>query len=191
MAEHITERIKIMKKLLCVLMVIAVFATTSITAFADTLTTSNGSASADVKAKYNSTVPADVYSVDVTWGAMEFDYNAGGQKWNTTSHKWEADASAPAGWEVKDASNTITLANHSSKAVNADFQFTANEAYTDLSGVFMYDNAALDGPLAMELPQADTPAKEYVVSFNPSGSIPATHSATAYEKMGSITVTLG
>lgn len=179
-----------MKKLFCFLMVVAMLATVSATAFAATVETANGSDSADVKAKYNSTTPAAVYSVDVTWGAMEFDYNAGGQKWDTENHKWVADEAAPAGWEVKNSSNTITLANHSSKAVDATFEFVANAEYTDLGGSFTYNNAALNAALELELPHADTAAKNYVVSFNPNGSIPATHSATAYAKIGTITITL-
>lgn len=180
-----------MKKLLCVIMTFAMLAAFSVTAFAATIETSTGSSSADVKVKYNSASASDVYSVDVTWGAMEFDYNAGGQKWNTESHKWEADETAPAGWEVKNASNTIKLANHSSKAVNATFAFDANSEYTDLDGRFTYNSATLDAALVLELPQADTAAKEYVITFNPEGNIPATHSATAYAKIGAITVTLG
>lgn len=180
-----------MKKILCFIMTVAMLATVSMTALAATIDTSTGSSSAEVKAKYNSTTPADVYSVDVTWGAMEFDYNAGGQKWDTNNHKWVADEAAPAGWAVKNSSNTITLANHSSKAVNASFAFAANTEYTDLDGSFAYNNAALTSALELELPQADTAAKEYVVSFTPNGSIPATHSADTYAKIGSITITLG
>lgn len=178
-----------MKKLLSILLAIVMIATLSVTAFATTVTTVPGSDSADVMAKYNSEEPADVYSVDVTWGAMEFDYNAGGQIWNTESHKWEADPAAPAGWAVKDASNTITLANNSSKAVDASFAFAAD--YADLSGKFTYNAADLTGALNLEMPKADTPAKNYVVAFNPVGNLPGTHSSTAYAKMGTITVTLG
>lgn len=180
-----------MKKILCAIMSVAIMATASMTAFAANIDAADGSASADVKAKYNSTTPVDVYSVDVTWGAMEFDYTADGQKWDTASHKWIADEAAPAAWEVKDSSNTITLANNSSKAVNASFAFATNADYTDVNGSFTYDSAALTGALALELPAADTAAKNYVVSFTPNGSIPATHSADAYAKIGTITVTLG
>lgn len=180
-----------MKKIICVLMALAMLAAIPTTAaMAATIDTVTGADSAEVKAKYNSTVPADVYSVDVTWGAMEFDYNAGGQKWDTENHKWVSDESAPAGWSVKNASNTVKIANHSSKAVNATFAFSANSEYTDLGGSFTYDSAPLTSALNLELPQADTAAKEYVVSFNPSGDIPATHSATTYAKIGTITITL-
>lgn len=180
-----------MKKLLSVILAVVIVASVSVTAFAATINTANGSDSADVNGKYNATATTDVYVVDIKWGAMEFDYNAGGQKWNSETHKWEADPEATASWTVKDASNTITLANHSSKAVNATFAFDANVEYTDLSGAFTYDNAPLEGALNLEMPQADIEAKEYVVFFTPSGSIPATHSTTAYEKMGAITVTIG
>ncbi len=180
-----------MKKIIALIIAVAMLSICSITAFAETISTSNGSADVDVKAKYNSTVPADTYCVDITWGAMEFDYNAGGQKWDTTAHKWVADPAAPAGWEVKDNSNTITLENHSSKAVNATFAFAAEATYTDLAGAFTYNNAALSTALALEKPAADTDAKVYTVTFNPSGDIPDTHSDSAYAKIGTITVTLG
>ena len=180
-----------MRKLLCMILTAALLAALSVTAFAETIDKSAGSSAADVKAKYNGAALVDVYSVDVIWGAMEFDYNAGGQKWNTDTHKWEADDTAPAGWAVKDSGNTITLANHSSKAVNATFAFAADAAYTDLNGSFTYGDAALTAALALELPQADTVAKEYVVSFTPSGALPSMHSAATYAKIGTITVTLG
>lgn len=178
-----------MKKVISSLVAAALMATASVTVFAATIDTATGSADTDVKAKYNATTPADVYSVDVAWGAMEFDYNAGGQKWDAENHKWVDDAAAPAGWEVKDASNTITLANHSSKAVNAGFEFAAEAEYTELTGSFTYESAQV-ASVELELPKEDTDAKEYVVYFNPEGSIPSTHSATAYAKMGTITVTL-
>lgn len=180
-----------MKKILCMLMVVAMMAVTSVTAFAATIETATGSDSANVNGKYVNAVCEDVYSVDVTWGAMEFDYYEGSQKWNTESHKWEADSEDPAGWTVNNNSNTITLANNSSKAVNATFAFAANTEYTDLSGAFTYDNAALTSALELELPAEDIAAKRYVVTFMPDGKIPESHGTTAYAKMGTITVTLG
>ena len=179
-----------MKKVLCVLMAAGVIATSSVTAFAATISSATGTDSADVKGKYVTRTQTDIYSVNVTWGAMEFDYYEGGQKWNTTTHKWEGDTEDAAGWTVNNESNTITLANNSSVAVNASFAFAANTEYTDLTGAFTYDNAALTSALNLELPQEDTAAKNYVVSFMPDGSIPNTHSTSTYAKMGTITVTL-
>lgn len=146
--------------------------------------------SADVKAKYNVFTPEDVNSVDISWGAMEFDYNEGGQKWDEAAHKYVADPDAPAGWTVHNGSNTITLNNHSSKAVNASFAFHAESGYTGITGEFTYDSQKLTTALALEKPTADTAAKSYVVSFMPSGVLANTHSTSAYAKIGSITVTL-
>lgn len=179
-----------MKKILSSIVAVVLMATTAVTVFAETIDTATGSAETDVKGKYNATTPADVYSVDVSWGAMEFDYNAGGQKWDEENHKWIEDETAPAGWEVKDESNTITLANHSSVAVEAGFEFSAIDGYTDLTGTFTYDSNEVTS-VELELPEEDTAAKEYVVYFAPEGSIPSTHSSTTYAKMGTITVTLG
>lgn len=179
-----------MKKILCPILVVLMMATVSMTAFAATIETANGSDSADVKGKYVNAVREDVYSVDVTWGAMEFDYYEGGQKWNTESHKWEVDSEDPAGWSVNNNSNTITLVSDSSKSVDATFAFAANTEYTALTGAFTYNNAALTSALELELPAEDTAAKEYVVTFMPNGEIPNTHSTTTYAKMGTITVTL-
>lgn len=180
-----------MKKILRAIMLVAMMATVSTTTFAATLNTSNGSSSADVKGKYVNATREDVYSVDVTWGAMEFNYYEGGQKWNTDTHKWEADSQDPAGWTVNNNSNTIVLANNSSKKVNATFSFSANSEYTALTGQFTYNSAALTSALELELPTADTVAKKYEVKFMPGGVIPASHGTSSYAKMGAITVTLG
>ena len=72
-----------MKKLLCVIMVVAMIATLSTSVFAATIVEKNGSDSSDVKAKYNKEDRVDVYKVEVTWGAMEFNYNASDREWNT------------------------------------------------------------------------------------------------------------
>ena len=143
----------------------------------------------NVNAIYVADDPSDVYSVDVTWGAMEFDYYPGGQVWNFSLHQWESDSEDPAKWTVNNESNKITLANHSSTEVNASLSFKANTQYTELSGAFMYDGAELTEALALELPAENKAAKEYVVTFMPEGSIPEDH-GTEYAKVGSLTVTL-
>lgn len=179
-----------MKKFFCAILGVAMMAAATTTAFAATIEAAGDSASADVKGKYVNAVREDVYSVDVTWGAMEFDYFEGNQKWNTESHKWEADTESSEGWTVNNNSNTITLANNSSKAVNVDFVFSAKSEYTSLTGTFTYNNAALTSALELELPKENSDAKAYEVTFMPNGEIPKSHGTTAYTKMGTITVTL-
>lgn len=144
----------------------------------------------DVKAKYNATTPPEKIVVDIAWGAMEFDYNAGGEQWDAEAHKYVADPSVPAVWAVHDNSNTITLKNHSSRAVAAAFAFNADNGYSAISGDFSYNSAKLTGALTLAKPAADTDAAAYVVSFMPTGELVATHSSTTYTKIGVITITL-
>ena len=171
-----------MKKLLCVIMVVAMIAALATSVFAGTIKSGDGSVSGDVNAKYIKA--EDVYKVDITWGAMEFDYNATGRVWNTTTHTWDEDPDAPATWTVH-SDNTIKLANHSSAEVEASFEFAAEQGYTELTGSFSDDS------ITLEIPEANKDAKEYSVTFTPAGDIPDTHSATEYAKIGTITVTLG
>lgn len=179
-----------MKKIIGGLVTLATVATMTMTAFAGTISTNNGSDTSDVKGKFRTAQKTQVYSVDVSWGAMEFEYYEGGQQWNKTSHKWEADPADPAGWTVNNNSNTVTLANNSSVGVKASFAFTPNSGYTNLAGKFTYDNADLTAPLDLELPVENKEAKKYTVNFLPQGSIPNTHSQSTYAKMGTITVKL-
>lgn len=179
-----------MKKIICCILIVLLFtAAVSVSAFADSVDML-GDPSANVKAKYQGITPDDVYSVDITWGAMEFDFTSAGEKWDAEAHKWVADETKPAVWSAKDNSNIVTLKNHSSQPMNAHFVFSANEDYTNLSGSFLYDNSILTSALELELPHADTEAKPYIVAFNPSGTIPATHSSTTYSKMGTISISL-
>ena len=189
--QIIYERVITMKKILSVLLSILIIAAVTLTAYAENVDTIGSSSGADVKAKYHQSVPDDVYSIDVTWGAMEFDYIAAGEKWDDEAHKWVADESKPAEWQASNSgSNIVTLANHSSKAIDASFVFEANTDYSDISGSFVYNGAPLTSALSLKLPEADKPAENYAVTFNPSGQLPATHSDSEYSKMGTITVTL-
>ena len=102
-----------MKKILGLMIAVLLIATLTVSAVAATIETATGSDSADVKGKYVASTRTDVYSVEISWGAMEFDYEEGGEAWNTETHKWEADPNNPAEWKVNNNSNTITLANNS------------------------------------------------------------------------------
>ena len=63
---HFRKEHTAMKKSLCILLTVAMLAVVSSPAYAVTINTSTGSSGTEVKAKYNSNAPADVYSVDVT-----------------------------------------------------------------------------------------------------------------------------
>ncbi len=88
------------------------------------------------------TTNATVYSVDVEWGAMTFEYEA--SKWNPETHKTEPGT----GWRVYDSAadqvlddkqaaiNKVTVTNHSNAPVYATLSYTGNDSYADITGGF-------------------------------------------------------
>lgn len=130
-----------MKKLLSVLTIIAMTAAVSASALAaetDRITSDGGSASATVKGIYAEGEKADiVYSVDVSWGEMEFTYSVGGTKvWDKKNHTYSV-RNATSGWS--ESGNTVRVTNHSNADIRAVFSFEA-EGERTLSGEFTYDN---------------------------------------------------
>lgn len=88
------------------------------------------------------TEDATVYSVDVEWGAMTFQYE--NTTWDATAHKTVPGA----GWKVydsvknkaldttTDAINRIQLTNHSNAGVKATFAYAGAAEYEDTLGTF-------------------------------------------------------
>lgn len=82
-----------------------------------------------------------VYKVDISWGAMKFEFNNQAGKWDTEEHKYVVeDGQAGAEWTVKDfidaTNNKITVVNHSNWAVDTTFNYTHDGAAfnTDKTG---------------------------------------------------------
>ena len=65
----------------------------------------------------------NVYKVDITWGSMEFTY-APKKVWDPISHTLTSEHSDKS-WSCEEGANEITVTNHSSAAVNIDFQYQA------------------------------------------------------------------
>ncbi len=91
------------------------------------------------------TTAATVYSVDVEWGAMTFQYETG--SWDPENHV----AIAGRGWlvydnttdtilgkaaETQDAINQIKVTNHSNAEVFATLSYTGTDSYTGITGGF-------------------------------------------------------
>lgn len=116
-----------MKKLLSILMALAMIASLSTTAFATDTWTNDGetnSYSSDVEATYEQEV-IDNYKVVVTWGALEFTYTDTPLVWDTDSLQWVEDEAfdVETGWTVDvEGGDIITIANSSSKAVEISFE---------------------------------------------------------------------
>ena len=73
-----------------------------------------------------------VYKVDISWGAMKFEFNNQAGKWNTDSHTYEAVNNVSAEWTVDEyidaTNNKITVVNHSNWAVDTTFSYAHDGA---------------------------------------------------------------
>lgn len=82
-----------------------------------------------------------VYKVDISWGAMKFEFNNQAGKWDTKEHMYVVEENqAGAEWTEKDyidaINNKITVVNHSNWAVDTTFNYTHDGAAfnTDKTG---------------------------------------------------------
>lgn len=69
-----------------------------------------------------------VYKVDISWGAMKFEFNNQAGKWNTEQHIYEAvEGGVGAEWTedgyIDGTNNKITVVNHSNWAVDTNFTY--------------------------------------------------------------------
>ena len=114
---------------LALVLTLCMTATAFATAGNDTVTSISGSntKTIEVTGTYSgSDVSGDVYSVDISWGAMEFTYTVvSGQAWDPKTHQYSPTVEPK--WEATNNGNTITTANHSNKAVNVAFAFAKDE----------------------------------------------------------------
>lgn len=100
--------------------------------------------SAQVKGIYREGGDPAVYSVDVSWGSLEYVYYANASEgiWNPDNHTFEGVA--PSGWSCETGEDQITVTNHSNAAIKADFVFKAGDGYAGITGSFagLEDNTA-------------------------------------------------
>ncbi len=167
-----------MKKILALIMTLTLVMSLSITAFAATVGT--GDKNIDVEGKYqdNTTAPT-VFSVDVTWGAMQFTYTeSGAMTWNPENHTYTDNTSA--GWTAN--GNTVTVTNHSNAAVTASFAFDALTDYSAITGSFDIASETLDAGVVGAYADAD----KVTATLTLAGSLADT--VTEYTKIGTITV---
>lgn len=114
-----------MKKLISTILVAAVTASLSISAFAgEHIDKTEGSYNIAVNGSYEEGSSSDKkVSVDIIWTAMDFTYNAGSDgEWNADDHSYSNGTKA--GWSDNKAD--ITVKNHSNIAVTASFTFSPN-----------------------------------------------------------------
>lgn len=90
----------------------------------------------DVYAQKEALADADtVYYVDVTWGDMEFSYNAGTVKkvWDPSKHTYtEVVVSSDGEWNCASGANKITISNRSNKAITASVSAEIDKDYSGI-----------------------------------------------------------
>jgi len=99
----------------------------------------------DVTVTVTTEAVATVYSVDVTWGSLTFEYWDRADTWNESAHKYNSVAD---GWKsgdsvVDELTATITVKNHTNKAVTVTPSYTPadNGVSVELSGAINLDSA--------------------------------------------------
>ena len=163
-----------------------IFSLVTVTAFAADTTTINGAsrtATKDVTASYRSSAGGGtVYSVDITWGSMEFTYSEGsGTTWDPATHQYNSGGAGV--WS--NSGNTVTVTNHSNAQVTANLAYTSETEFAGISGSFGNKStmtlATADGTTVENAPK-DT------AELNLSGALDS--KVRSSTKIGTITVTI-
>ncbi len=173
---------KTMTKLLGMVLVL-LLTVAPMTAFAasDTLG-ADESHDIDVVAKSDSTTTIpDVYSIDVVWGAMQFTYSTSGtREWDPATHQY-VDRVAN-GWSAN--GNTVTVTNHSNKAVEVTFSYGKAVGFTGINGTLSVTSDTLEAGTVGDVEGAD----KVVTTLTLTGTL--SDDVTEYTKVGTITVSL-
>lgn len=148
----------------------------------NTLTGADESRNVDVRAKYvDGTSTPDVYSIDVVWGAMQFTYSSSGtREWDPATHRYTGSITGT--WAA--TGNTVTVTNHSNKAVGVAFSYEKAAGFDSIGGAFSIGSDTLAAGVEGNVAGADSVRTELTLS----GTLPET--VTEFTKIGSVTVSL-
>lgn len=76
-----------------------------------------------------------VYSVDITWGTLQFTYTDSPKgTWNPNTHQY--DKAEEAKWSCASGDNVITITNHSNVSVTATASYTPASGYETIKMIF-------------------------------------------------------
>ena len=169
-----------MKKVLAIILSLALLSTVSVTAFAASpITYIGGSDSAAVKGTYAAgSAATKVYSVDIAWGSMEFTYSQG--TWDPETHR---DGGGT--WSCAEGADKITVTNHSNAAVIAQFSYASASGYNGINGTFSENTLNLGTAVGTEFLNA--PSGSVTLSLDGALSADTSEKTT----IGTVTVTLG
>lgn len=173
-----------MKKLIATVTALILVSAMSTSVFALNGTLSDGQSSKiDVNAKYTENVDMpEVYSVDVTWGEMQFIYSADGEKtWNPDTHTY--DINVTYSWSAND--NEITVTNHSNAAVKADFTYASKPAFQTVTGSLSSDSITLPSAEGKALTDASLVGKTELTLGGALADV-----ETSFKNVGTVTVAI-
>ena len=111
-----------MKRILFLALVITLMMSLSVTVFAENSVTSDSGTTIDISATFKAGSTAeDVISVDIAWGAMEFEFSEGVDGvWDPTTHQYTG--ATESSWSS--SGNEITVTNHSNVSVAVSMSIT-------------------------------------------------------------------
>ena len=176
------------KKLFAVGLAAALICVMTIPAFAEAGGTSFDSqtktTSFDVTGTYEpGGSAATVYSVDISWGSMDFKYtDASEGTWDPKSHSYSGGSGGK--WSCDEGANVITVKNHSNAGVAVNFTYQSSSDYTAINGDFDKSTLSLDTAVGTEATNPPSGS----VSLSLGGAL--SNTATSGVKIGTVTVTL-
>lgn len=100
--------------------------------------TINSTGGANSHAVYGTYQPegeaATVYSVDVSWGSMEFTYTDGAvsKTWNPSTHQY-TESVGEGSWSNQAGANEVTVTNRSNKALTATVEAATSGSYAGIT----------------------------------------------------------
>lgn len=126
-----------------------------------------------------------VYSVDVSWGSMEFTYTGETEgTWDPKTHTYVEKKAA--GWSCAEGADKVTVTNHSNADVDVSFSYVPNEVY-NIGGSFdKTETTTLARGVVNDPDNADSVTASLTLDENtPLGS-----SVTSETVIGTVTVKL-
>ncbi len=152
-----------MKKVLSIVLAIAMIATMSVVSFAAAGSASKEAVGAfdaiDVTATYASGEKVPSYLIDLEWENLAFTYTSTNETWDTDEYKWVASVGGSWSAAIEDA---VTVTNHSSVGVTAKAAYASAEGYEAAIGTIDTElktlgiGGAADSSVAYDLSMSGT-----------------------------------
>lgn len=169
-----------MKKIIAIILAALMTATFALSAVA---ADAPGPTDIDVKAKYVEAITTGTkYSVDISWGKMEFTYTVSGTKeWNPATHSYDDDVTGQ--WTSQ--GNNVVVENHSNTGITANFAFSAGNKYSGVTYSFNHPSLTIPSAVGKSLNDTSLVA---TTNLTLGGTIEA--DVTTMTVIGTITVTI-